>query len=58
MNTSSTSTSVPKNFALNRCRQCGHKWIDLPGTLSKHAACPSCESLYWDWLNYQKDFAR
>lgn len=45
-------------LAHNRCNNCGHEWKDRPGKFAEYQTCPKCGSLYWTWLNYQKDFAR
>lgn len=51
-------------LAHNRCRACKHEWHDGPGQFAtvtgpnNRIECPKCGSLYWDWLNYQSDFAK
>ncbi len=39
-------------IAKNRCLDCSHAWQDRPVGFAIHQACPKCDSLYWEWKNY------
>ena len=41
--------------ASNRCVECGYEWQDQPYGLAKYHSCPKCDSIYWEWLNYDDD---
>ena len=38
-------------IAVNRCCKCRHEWNDRTSGFARYSDCPSCGSVYWEWLN-------
>lgn len=45
-------------IAKNKCMKCSYQWEDQPGTRAKIHSCPSCGSIYWEWINFDESYEK
>ena len=42
-----------RQIVLNRCCRCDYEWRDQPFGHARHDTCPRCDSVYWQWRDYE-----